>query len=1209
MNIESVRAVGRREWLVAAWLAGVLAPAAVHAQIATDGTVGAKTSLGGPNFVIPNSLGRQVGGNLFQSFSTFNVQTAQTATFTSSYAGTTTNVIARVTGGSASTIDGLLSSTIPGAELWFINPSGIVFGANAQLNVPAGFHASTANALKLADGGVYNASNPTASSLTIANPSAFGFLGPTPAPISVAPGGSLSVVNAGTLQLVGGALDVAGAVTAPRGRVDLVAVASAGDVSTTAAPNAVLPTTGVTAFAPLTLEGSGSVDVSGSGGANGGIFGFAGGTVDPFGPVHFGPTRSGAGGFVAGSASQLVLLSTLTGTTVDGPGGGVVLDVGGLVVPGGQVVTSTTGSGSGGSISVVATGDVALSSGGRLDAHTDGAGSAGIVTLDAGHSLLIDGAEVTAASTASGGTAGRAGSIIVSTPSLTLQDAGLLKVTTVDGAPGAVALNVDQLSVLPRSTIDASTSGFGNAGAFTVAGFSGPAAQSVTLTGTASIFVNPDTGLVANSTGTTVGTAVPGVAGSISVRANNLTMNANSFQSATTVDGGGGSIQLHVGNMSTSGYGGVAYSEIDTFSSGTGNAGSIVIDGVGGGAAQSILIGDVGHHGGIDSSSYSTAANSGNGGSIDIKAQQLTLGYNGPGYLFSWTSGGGHGGSINLAVDDLQLSMESLIRVGSIGSGDAGNVTIGGSAGGATRQVLLSGGSQIQTESQQLSTGGAAGNVTITASSLSIIDSSILADNYGGNALGGGQINLAVGALTLSATSPASGGFSSIEATTFGSAPGGSIHIGGVNGGAAASVVIPDHSYISTSSHGSGNAGSIEIDSQSIALHNGAFISSDGNGGAARLFASALTLDGGAYVSTSVTNPVANSHAGSILIAGIGGTGSAAQSVSVSGTDSLLLASSTQPSPSGSGQAGSVTIHADQVSFTDHGGIVVSTLDGGGGQVAITTRDLTMSSGGSIRGDATGSGGTAGDVTISASNAIGLDAALITAESLANSNAGNVYVSAPTVRLNNASEISAAAVQTGQAGTVRVSANDLYLNGRSRIDATSNISRAGNVELTIRDIAWLTDSVISGRSADPINGGGNFIIRQPKALILQDSQILANSANRAGGNISIAADAIVQDPQSSVTATGQLLEVGSVLGGVLQLRSPTVPDAASRLDTRCTTQQIAERSSMIVRGTAAGAVRDAYLIANSPKRPVDTAITLAAIPFLPCDRANPWQIP
>jgi large exoprotein involved in heme utilization and adhesion len=430
-----------------------------------------------------------------------------------------------------------------------------------------------------------------------------------------------------------------------------------------------------------------------------------------------------------------------------------------------------------------------------------------------------------------------------------------------------------------------------------------------------------------------------------------------------------------------------------------------------------------------------------------------------------------------------------------------------------------------------------------------------------------------------------------------------------VNGGAAASVAIPDHSYISTSSLGSGNAGSIEIDSQSIALHNGGFISSDGNGGAARLFVGALTIDSGAYVSTSVGNPATNSHAGSILIAGVGGAGSAAQSVSVSGTDSLLLAASTQPSPSGSGQAGSVTIDADQVSFTANGGIVVSTLNGGGGQVAITTRDLTMSSGGSIRGDATGAGGTAGDVTISASNAVRLDAALITAESLANSNAGNVYINAPTVRLSNASEVSAAAVQTGQAGSVRVTANDLYLNARSRIDATSNLSRAGNVELIISDVAWLTDSVISGLSADPVNGGGNFIIRQPKALILQDSQILANSANSAGGNVSITADAIVQDPSSSVTATGQVFEVGSVLSGVLQLRSPTVPDAASRLDTRCTTQQIAERSSMIVRSTPAGAVRDAYLIANSPKRPIDPAISLAAIPLLPCDTADPWQIP
>ena len=83
----------------------------------------------------------QVGGNLFHSFSQLNLSRTESATF--SGPPTVQNVLARVTGG-ASSIDGTLRSTIPGANLYLINPGGVMFGPNARVDVSGSFVVSTA---------------------------------------------------------------------------------------------------------------------------------------------------------------------------------------------------------------------------------------------------------------------------------------------------------------------------------------------------------------------------------------------------------------------------------------------------------------------------------------------------------------------------------------------------------------------------------------------------------------------------------------------------------------------------------------------------------------------------------------------------------------------------------------------------------------------------------------------------------------------------------------------------------------------------------------------------------------------------------------------------------------------------------------------------------------------------------------------------------
>ncbi len=146
----------------------------LQAQIITDGSVGSKLTLSGPDFIINQTLGSRVGNNLFHSFKTFSINNQESATFTGS--PDIANVISRVTGGEISNINGLLKSTIGTADFYFFNPSGIVFGPDAVVDVPAAFHVSTADKLTLEDGSVFSAINPTGSSLGIAKPESFGYL-------------------------------------------------------------------------------------------------------------------------------------------------------------------------------------------------------------------------------------------------------------------------------------------------------------------------------------------------------------------------------------------------------------------------------------------------------------------------------------------------------------------------------------------------------------------------------------------------------------------------------------------------------------------------------------------------------------------------------------------------------------------------------------------------------------------------------------------------------------------------------------------------------------------------------------------------------------------------------------------------------------------------------------------------------------------------
>ena len=133
---------------------GLIASAqGLQAQVVATpgGQPGATNTLVTPSGQVFNVTGGATAGtNLFHSFSQFGLTQGQTANFQTS-AGIT-NVLSRVTGGSASVINGRIQlSGSTGANLYLMNPAGIIFGNNAQINVPADFVATTADSIGFGD--------------------------------------------------------------------------------------------------------------------------------------------------------------------------------------------------------------------------------------------------------------------------------------------------------------------------------------------------------------------------------------------------------------------------------------------------------------------------------------------------------------------------------------------------------------------------------------------------------------------------------------------------------------------------------------------------------------------------------------------------------------------------------------------------------------------------------------------------------------------------------------------------------------------------------------------------------------------------------------------------------------------------------------------------------------------------------------------------
>ena len=203
------------------FLAFCLLPSLVTAQqpITSDGSTGTVVTPTGNRYDIGGGQLSGDGANLFHSFSQFGLDQNQIANFLSN--PSILNILGRVTGGNPSLINGLIQVSGGNSNLFLMNPAGIIFGSNSQLNVPASFTATTATGIGF-DGGWFKAFENNNHSSLVGTPKAFVFNVSKAGAIINA--GNLAVQPGHSLSLSGGTVVSTGTLQAPSGNITVTAV-------------------------------------------------------------------------------------------------------------------------------------------------------------------------------------------------------------------------------------------------------------------------------------------------------------------------------------------------------------------------------------------------------------------------------------------------------------------------------------------------------------------------------------------------------------------------------------------------------------------------------------------------------------------------------------------------------------------------------------------------------------------------------------------------------------------------------------------------------------------------------------------------------------------------------------------------------------------------------------------------------------------------
>ncbi|MBD1937779.1 filamentous hemagglutinin N-terminal domain-containing protein [Microcoleus sp. FACHB-68] len=1112
------------------------------AQIVPDATLPVNSTVTPQGNTSVIEGGTSAGTNLFHSFQQFSIPTNGTAFFNN--AAGIQNILTRVTGGSISNIDGLIQANGT-ANLFLINPNGIIFGPNAALNIGGSFLASTANQINFADGTQFNATSPqTTPLLTVSVPVGLQ-MGPNPGKIVVQGSGNnitrsqltgalirdnrpagLEVENK-TIALVGGEIElIGGNLTTDGGRIELGSVADNSTVSLTATDNGwSLGYSGVEEFRDIQLKAAASLDSSGDGGGDiqvqGRSISLSEGSAIMALTLGNQPGRD-----VTLRASEKVelsgsnplsfpsILTTEVAQEGTSDGGNLTVETAQLtLLDGARIGSSTFGQGNGGNLTVSATESVTLSGldvsglGSTLQAAVgpQATGDAGNLTVETAQLTLLDGASIISSTLGQG----NGGNLTVSaTESVTLSgldaSGGVSNLQTIVrpeavGDAGNLTVETAQLTLLDGATIASSTLGQGNGGNLTVS-----ATESVTLSGLDA------SGLGSNLQTGVVGSEAIGNAGNLTVETGRLTLlDGARIGSSTSGQGNGGNLTIWAtesvtlsgldasGNAST--LLAIVASEV------TGDAGNLTVE-----TARLTL---------LDGAAIgSSTLGQGNGGNLTVRAtESVTLsGLNASGLSSTLNTvvgpkATGDGGNLTVETGRLTLSDGAGIISSTLGQGNGGNLTVS-----ATESVTLSG-LDASGFSSTLNTGvlsseaiGDAGNLTVETAQLTLLDGASISSSTGGQGNGGNLTIRATESVTLSGLT-ASGIGSNLQTDVVGpkaTGDAGSLTV------ETAQLNLSDGASISSSTLGQGNGGNLTVSAtESVTLSGlNAFgfgsnlntaVGSEafGDAGSLTVETAQLTLLDGASISSST---LAQGNGGNLTV-------SATESVTLSGLDAFGIVSNlqTRVGSKATGDAGSLTVRTGRLTLLDGASIISSTSgQGNGGNLTIWATESVTLSGLTASGTASNlntavvgpqATGDAGNLTVETAQLNLLDGASISSSTLGQGNGGNL-----TVRATESVTLSG------------LSASGFGSNLQTRVDSEA-IGDAGNLTIETAQLNLLDGARIISSTLGQGNGG-NLTVRATESVTLSGL-----SASGFGSNLqAVVGSEAIGDAGSLTVRTGQL---------------------------------------------------------------------------------------
>jgi filamentous hemagglutinin family protein len=816
------------------------------------------------------------GNNLFHSFHQFSIPTGGSASFNN--ASDIRNIITRVTGNNSSDIDGIIRANGT-ANLFLINPNGILFGANARLEIGGSFLASTADSLRFADGFAFSATSPQSSPLlTISAPIGLQ-TGINPGRIRVQGQGNgqggLEVGAGQTLALVGGDVRLENAqLTALGGRVELGGLSEPGAIGLTMdgnSPRLEFPAN--VARSDASLTNNSQIDVAAG---NGGSVTITTRNLD----LNRSSINAGIGEGLR---------------TLESQAGDVVIDAtGSIALFDSQILNNvrTASTGQGGNIRIN-TRSLSLTNAAQLNTSTFGEGNAGDVIIEAQDTVSFDGANSDddrsgAFSRVEAGGIGQGGNIRIGTRSFSLSNSAVLTASTFGKGDAGDVIIEAQDAVSFRGTSPNSI--------FSSDALSGVGRGGIGQGGNIRISTRS---LVLNSALLSASTRGRGDAGAIIIEARDTVFRRGSISSEVGADavGQGGDIRISTGSLVLNN------ANLVTDTGGQGDAGDVIInargnasiigsissgvgsDGVGRGGNIRISIGSLALR---DSLLGSSVLGEGASGDVIIEAQD-TVSFDNTSAFSDVLTGVGRGGTIRINTRSLFLTNGAQLITGTWGEGASGDVIIEAQdtvsfdgTGPSGRFSNNSGGSYSTGAFSNLlgNSTGRGGSIRITTGSLALTNGAQLITSTSGRGNAGNIIIEARDTVSFDGTTRARVSFDDVVGGIGGIIRDGRFRSGALStvepgaigeGGnitviAADSLALTDGAQISASSSGQGGAGNIRVNVPLVELDQSSITSETraGNGGDMNFTVQNILLLRQGNISTTAGTVQAGGNGGNI---------------------------------------------------------------------------------------------------------------------------------------------------------------------------------------------------------------------------------------------------------------------------------------------------------------------------------------------------------